>query len=42
MTAIKSTGKSTGYNTGLSKVAVHCYADSFVIKENFSPHENYS
>jgi hypothetical protein len=34
--------KAAAANTGIAKVAVHCYADSFVIKENFSPHENYS
>ena len=34
MTAIKSTGKNTGHNTDLSKMAVNFYADSFVVKEN--------
>lgn len=29
------TTRTTGYNTGLAKVAVHCYADSFVVKENY-------
>jgi hypothetical protein len=26
--------RNTGANTGLAKVAVHYYADSFVVKEN--------
>jgi hypothetical protein len=26
--------KITRYNTGLAKVAVLCYADSFIVKEN--------
>jgi len=28
------TTKTTGYNTGLAKVAVQCSADRFVVKEN--------
>lgn len=27
--------KAAAANTGIAKVAVHCYADSFVIKKNF-------
>jgi len=26
--------KTTGYNTGLAKVAVQCSADTFVVKQN--------
>jgi hypothetical protein len=31
---------TTGYNTGLAKVAVHCSADSFVINQKMVLHIN--
>jgi hypothetical protein len=30
-----TTEKSTGYNTGLAKVAVQCSADTFVVNQNW-------
>jgi hypothetical protein len=33
--------RTTGYNTGLAKVAVQCYADTFVVKiATFAKPEN--